>query len=300
MRHLTLIHGRSQQGKDSVALKAEWLDSLREGLAKSGYSMPIPDSNVHFPYYGDTLKALTDGEHPDRAADVIVRGSRDDANEAQFMADVLEEVRSKAGITDEQIREEAGEVVIQRGILNWERTQSVMKAIDRWVPLSSGASIAVFTRDVYKYLTNVVIRRKIDSGVSAAFVPGVENVVVSHSLGTVVAYSILRGQRDTSKWRVPELVTLGSPLGVRRIREAVGRLGPLRCPAAVSQWYNALDQRDYVALFPLEPRYFPLNPTMPAIVNKQDVDNDTENRHGISGYLKDQEVARRIYDALVA
>ena len=34
--------------------------------------------------------------------------------------------------------------------------------------------------------------------------------------------------------------------------------------------------------------------------SKTDVCNPTENRHGISGYLGDKEVARRIYDALNA
>ena len=60
-------------------------------------------------------------------------------------------------------------------------------------------------------------------------------------------------------------------------------------------WFNAMDQRDVVALYPLDGTHFPIDP---AIENKTDVDNDTENRHGISGYLTDKVVAKRIYDAL--
>jgi hypothetical protein len=37
----------------------------------------------------------------------------------------------------------------------------------------------------------------------------------------------------------------------------------------------------------------------PAVENKDDVANGTSNRHGISGYLSDPIVARRIHDALV-
>ncbi len=33
--------------------------------------------------------------------------------------------------------------------------------------------------------------------------------------------------------------------------------------------------------------------------NKTDVDNPTQNRHGITGYLGDPEVARRIHEAVV-
>ena len=60
-----------------------------------------------------------------------------------------------------------------------------------------------------------------------------------------------------------------------------------------------MDKRDVVALYPLDKKSFPLNPETPAIENKIDVRNQTSNRHGIAGYLDDQEVAKRIYDALI-
>jgi len=72
-----------------------------------------------------------------------------------------------------------------------------------------------------------------------------------------------------------------------------------RCPECVTAWFNAMDERDVVALYPLTPAFFPLAPEQPAIANKTTVRNRTRNRHGIGGYLDDQEVARRIYDALV-
>ncbi|MGZ4895289.1 MAG: hypothetical protein ACXVJ0_02545, partial [Candidatus Angelobacter sp.] len=74
---------------------------------------------------------------------------------------------------------------------------------------------------------------------------------------------------------------------------------PIRCPECASEWFNAMDERDVVALYPLDPNCFPLDPINPAIENKRDVRNNTTNRHGIGGYLNDKEVAKRIYDALV-
>ena len=56
-----------------------------------------------------------------------------------------------------------------------------------------------------------------------------------------------------------------------------------------------MDERDVVALYPLDQSGFPI---MPAIENKTDVDNHTENRAGIAGYLNDRVVAKRIYEAL--
>ncbi len=49
---LVFVHGRSQEHKDAAALKGTWIAALREGLAKSGLDLPIPETNIRFPYYG--------------------------------------------------------------------------------------------------------------------------------------------------------------------------------------------------------------------------------------------------------
>jgi hypothetical protein len=72
-------------------------------------------------------------------------------------------------------------------------------------------------------------------------------------------------------------------------------LAPIEHPQCVTRWFNAMDERDVVALFPLTAERFNVDP---AIENKNDVRNHTSNRHGISGYLDDAEVARRIHTAL--
>ena len=107
-------------------------------------------------------------------------------------------------------------------------------------------------------------------------------MVVSHSLGTVVAYNLLKREGQQNGWVIPLFVTLGSPLGVTAIRKA---LAPNRHPESVSKWFNAMDDRDVVALHPLDASIFP---TRPEIENKTDVDNRTPDRHGIEGYLEDR------------
>jgi hypothetical protein len=305
MRELVLVHGRAQERKDAVALKREWLDALRAGLAKSGLDLPIPDDRVRFPYYGDTLEGLTRNLPRDQVAEIVVRGNAEDPQLRAFMDDVLDEVAARKGITEEQIEAEAraavatrgdggGAAVIERGPMNWGWVQGILSAIDRHVPGASGASIALATADVYHYLTNAGTRDALESGIRRAMSPGVESVVVAHSLGTVVAYNMLRRDGPALGWRVPLFLTLGSPLAVTRIRKS---LAPNKHPACVGRWFNAMDPDDVVALYPLDRRHFPLSPE---IENKTDVRNHTGNQHGIAGYLDDPVVARRIYDALVA
>lgn len=299
-RQLLLVHGRSQEHKDSIALKAEWLDALDEGFAKSHLTLPIPKHDVRFPFYGDTLYDMVDGKSADDAAAVIVRGADANAEEKRFTRAVMKEIQEKVGITDAQLADVVGEDVVDRGPQNWEWFQGFLKAVDRFVPHGSGASIALFTRDVYQYLKNSAIRQHIEDGVIRAVTPGVETVVVSHSLGTVVAYNLLRREGRLRGWKVPLFVTVGSPLAIGEIRKTLKSFAPTCCPECVTSWFNAMDERDVVALYPLNTAYFPLQPVNPAIENKTDVHNRTKNRHGIGGYLDDEEVAKRIHAALSA
>ena len=287
---LVFVHGRAQEHKDAVALKGEWLDAWRAGLAKSALALPLPESDIRFPYYGQTLYDLVSGA--DQVTEVVVRGGGAADAERRFQQAVLEEVMRAAGITDEQVEQALGADVRARGPQNWEWVQGILKAIDQHVPGASAASIALATRDVYRYLKNPGLRDTIEGGVRQALQPGRRTVVVSHSLGTVVAYNLLRREGAAQSWQVPLLVTLGSPLAVTAIKAA---LAPIEHPACVARWFNAMDERDVVALYPLTRQRFDVDPE---IENKIDVRNHTANRHGIAGYLDDAEVARRIHAAL--
>jgi hypothetical protein len=293
MRTLVFVHGRAQEHKDAGALKEEWVGSLRSCLEQLGMDFPLTDEQVRFPYYGQTLFDLVNGA-PGQAAEVIVRGELGSTQEEEFTREVLSELITRAGVTDEQIREVAGQEVVERGPLNWKWVHAGLVALDRFVPGASSATIALVTRDVYQYIRNPGVRDVIEEGVRKALAEGEECVVVSHSLGTVVAYNLLRREGRQQGWRVPLLVTLGSPLGVTAI---VRSLRPIEHPSVVSRWFNAYDDGDVVALYPLDSERFPVQPT---IENYGEVRNPTPNRHGITGYLGDPEVARRIHRAVTA
>lgn len=64
------------------------------------------------------------------------------------------------------------------------------------------------TRDVYQYLKNPDVRDTIEAGVRQAMTPGVPTIVESHSLGTVVAYSLLPREGTAAAREAPLFVTL--------------------------------------------------------------------------------------------
>lgn len=291
MRKLVFVHGRSQQHKDPHALKQEWLDALHAGFATAGVSLEIADEQVAFPYYGDTLDQLA-RQPGGTAPDVVVAGVGDpDAAEKAFIGNVVAEVAAQKGVGDDQIRAEAGDVGIEMGPLNWPWVLAALRVLDK-VPGVGAASIALATHDVWMYLKNLGIQRVIDDGVRKVITAGEDTVVVGHSLGTVVAYNLLAREAQAAGWQVPSFVTVGCPLGVGAI---VSLLRPITHPEEVGDWFNAYDPDDTVALNPLDAAHFPITP--PA-ENYGGVKNPTSNQHGISGYLADPTVARRIYTAL--
>lgn len=291
-KELVFIHGRSQQGYDSIKLKKLWVDSLKEGLAKHNLTLPIPEENIRFPYFGDTLAGLVSGISEDEVAEIILRGDGPSDAEAHFIREVLLETLKAKGITDEQIQTLSNQPIVERSPLNWEWVQTGLKALDYYVPYASSATVALRTRDVHMYLNNSVFRRIIDTGVARAVNPDVETVVAGHSLGAVVSYNVLHGAGADNNWKVPLYVTVGGPLAVTAIKAKLPTVAHPRC---VGAWFNAMDERDIVPLYPLDQTHFDIDPP---IENKTDVDNFVEGHHGIRGYLADPDVAKKIHDAL--
>ncbi|MFD3540585.1 hypothetical protein ACFWUQ_13920 [Streptomyces sp. NPDC058662] len=100
-------------------------------------------------------------------------------------------------------------------------------------------------------------------------------VVVGHSLGSVVAYEVLRERRRD----VGLFVTAGSPLGISEIKDRLAL--PAAVPEGVAAWCNVSDLRDLVALDHwLRPDYRP-----PERVTDHLVANRGAHHHGIDEYL---------------
>lgn len=283
---LVLIHGRSQQGLDPVALKKDWIDALVTELKANKLALPS-DIEVEFPYYGDALDEFVKQSKLPRASEIHSRGSDQQDDFLAFQSEVANELAQKTGVTDAEINAEYGDNPKVRGPLNWEWVQAILQAIDKHGGGMSKGAIEEFTRDVYLYLTSQAVRDAIDDIAEKSF-DETPMIVVGHSLGSVVAYNVLKKTRRT----VPLLITVGSPLGIRAIRTP---LAPIAFPNGVKHWFNAYDTRDVVALNPLDTANFAVNPP---IENYSGVKNPTSNRHGISGYLGDKVVASRIFKAL--
>ena len=222
------------------------------------------------------------------------RGLAPRANESaeiEFFESFLGEIATNAADTKTEKAELEAIQVKTRGITNWEITQKLLAYLDKKDTLGDW-TLKNFTRDVFMYLTTKSIKRQVNERVQKSFDPE-PCVVVAHSLGSIVSYLVLK---NNPQLHIKKFITVGSPLGLTSVRKYLEL--PLGMPESVKNgWFNAYDERDVVALNPLDQVHFNIKP---AVDNKNDVKNHTKNRHGIEGYLEDAEVAKQIYEALTA
>jgi hypothetical protein len=285
---ILFVHGRAQGGRSAEEIREEWLAALREGLGDR--SSILDGRSIDLPFYGDELDRLVSEAAAGIPADLAVRGdvAGIDPEFLQFQYEVFEEARRQEGLSDDQIKANMAGDHLDRGPLNWRWVQAIMRTLNR-VPGLDGDLIERFTRDVWIYLERSLVRKAVNRIVADQLRPGTEIVLVAHSLGTVVAYDLLR---EAAGPDVRLFLTMGSPLGIGAIRK---RVSPLRHPPAVRAWFNARDRRDVVSLYPLSPLHFAVTP---AVTNYDDVRNRSDNAHHISGYLNDSAIAEQIYNAL--
>ncbi len=285
---LIFIHGRAQEGKDEIKLRDTWIEAFKKGLDASDLELPIPEENILFPYYGDKLEELVN-EIDEPIEEIIQRGAKTNDSKAGFFKDFLDEIANNAQITTEQITENYEGDVKERGLLNWGWVQAILRTLDN--SFLGTWSIKKFTYDVFIYLTHPNVKKVVNGIVSSQITKGERVVVVGHSLGSIVGYNVLYD----SNAEVVKYITVGSPLGLSSVRKYLPL--PLRMPSCVSNgWFNAYDEGDVVALNPLDANTFNITPP---IVNKKDVENHTDNQHGIVGYLDDPVVAKTIYESLM-
>ncbi len=135
-------------------------------------------------------------------------------------------------------------------------TGAVADAIDTMKEtfgLSAAAELVLKNKlpDLHRYYTEPAIRNELRSRLEKAITAnkGKRIMVVAHSMGSIIAYDVLRaiGREDLSH-AVEHFVTIGSPLGLPHVKYKILQESDLvRTPSIVKRWTNLADRRDPVA-----------------------------------------------------
>lgn len=262
MAHITFIHGIANK-----PLKEDLLRIWRDGLNSGDEPLPLGDYGVtsSMVYWADVLYEKPDtsvssyegvlentAEAIDGAGDAeIPKPSTDE--EAEFIRRLRSHLTS---LSDEEIDHEQESPLpegeqegLERIPLPWAIKKRFMKA---------------FLRDVHHYLFDVEHTPRpgetyrVQQAVRQRFLdaindPGVTrpHIVISHSMGTVIAYDCLKRVADCPQ--VDGLVTLGSPLGMDEIQDKLkpgwSRNDGFPFESVSDAWLNVFDRLDPVCGF---------------------------------------------------
>ena len=267
---LVFIHGINQQRKSSNALRDAWLKAL-------GIPANLEQLSIDVPFYGDALVEAMDAGVGAKATSMACRLMTRSGNSS-----LVHCIRWRWTTA----------LILRRSWVNkpWRKVHwllAILRVLESISPLQGEVALRV-VRQAYAYLKRDEVAEAVDAKVRPALETG-QSIVVAHSLGTVVAFKLLRAHTQD----VPLFVTLGSPLGLMAVQSALKR--PRLKPTGVGHWYNGLDPNDLVTLGkPLTSETF-----APNITNKSNIDNGDEP-HGIERYLHDADVQREIREELKA
>jgi len=244
------------------------------------------DFEIVMPFYGDILSELSSKK---------TRGKVTVANQDTALNDFLKEnlplmehhiSRKERSYTEiEPTRTSRGKGPHKVLVKN------VVRALEKASPLKGRLALKFLTQ-AHAYVSIPAIRSTIDDVVRQCFTG--EAIIISHSLGTVVAYNLLSeiARTDGSDFHVPLLITMGSPLSLRAIQRHIGaHPKPL---TMVKKWVNVADEEDFIALGnDLNSSYFGMS-----IENHLDVDNGYDDPHSLNDYISSTPVSKALLETL--
>ncbi|MFG1687235.1 trypsin-like serine peptidase [Nonomuraea sp. NPDC049269] len=285
-RHLVFLHGRGQQGHDPERLRRYWTAALNGGLTRAQLPTIAP-ADVWFPFYGPQLvQAMQTREGipyspREIAGDLVEAAAPGSGTTRRLYEQMIIEAAARTGRPAEQpAREEGLSDAVHQG-LSWLADTT---NLDRLF-------IAAIFADVAAYLDNQRIRDTVLNCVLQTMPQTGQLVLVSHSLGTVVAMDLLT--RLDPSVEVELLVTAGSPLGLDSVYQRLLTGGPQR-PDQVAHWFNAWCPSDPVSIG------CPLSDHWQGELVETPVANPAGHTHDIEEYLAHPEVAQAIGASLTS
>ncbi|MEC4819609.1 MAG: hypothetical protein SAK29_41015 [Scytonema sp. PMC 1069.18] len=283
MAKIVGVHGINQEFRGSNTIEAQWLPALKDGLERAGAKLES-EQEFRCAFYGDLFRGRPKGGTgiPNYDASDI---------ESDWEKELLFQWWEEAAKVEDGIRgpsESSGEKATPGFV------QKALRALSNSTYFGGVTeSIVIFhLKQVRNYLYKQDLRQQIRDRVVQA-VDEDTRVLVGHSLGSIVCYETLCQHPE---WSVKVFVTLGSPLGIRRL--IFDRLEPApqdnlgQWPGSVEKWINIADRGDVVAL---EKQ---LNPLFDRYVEDKLVDNGV-NAHDASRYFTAAETGEAIKLGLI-
>lgn len=278
MSKVLAVHGINNTYSAGPVMAREWVPALLGGVELAGGRGLLDEDDVACVFYGDVFRrpgrVLGDEDLEALEPDDVENGAEADLLMAWW--------REAASVDPSVVPPDAPTLGVMSGV------QAALAALSGSQLLAGTTEklLIFWLKQVRAYFTQPGIRERIQQRFAEAVTADIE-VVVAHSLGTVVAYEALCAHPE---WNITNLVTLGSPLGIRNV--ILDRLiPPPQRPRSVTAWTNIADRADFVALVKrLQPVFGP---------PLTDIEiNNGATVHAVARYLTSPDVGAAVAAAL--
>ncbi len=265
----------------------DWVPALLDGVELAGGTGLLRPEDVGCAFYGDVFRRAGRTLGDDDIAFLEPEDVSDEPEAELLAAWWREAAKVDPGVVPPGARTLGPGATIQAALAALGSSRFLAGTTERL--------LIFWLQQVRAYFTRPKLRDEIQKRFCDAIDSDTE-VVVAHSLGSVVAYEALCAHPD---WNARSLVTLGSPLGIRnvifdRLRPAPQQLnGSWRAlwPPQLQSWANIADRDDFVALVKR------LRPAFGDDVIDVEIDNGTR-MHKVARYLTASETGVAIIRAL--
>jgi hypothetical protein len=246
------IHGIAHNYLSAAQIEHAWFPALQGGLENAGYPR-IERTAFSAVFYGDLFRqpGMRSANIPKLSAQNIV-----EEWEKELLFKWWQEAAQLSSLNRSNIDLLGEDPTIQspdfqgRGRTP-ELVQRALKQLAKsrfFQQMGSSEKVWIFAlKQVYLYLHDLEMKQSILQRVSEKVSTDTQ-VIIAHSLGSVVAYEALCAHPE---WNVHTLVTCGSPLGIpnlvfdRLVPSPENRVGMW---PNVREWFNISDRGDIVAL----------------------------------------------------
>jgi hypothetical protein len=307
MAHVTFIHGIANKPPRDVLLRS-WIAALGDGDGPELDALGVSSSMVYWANFLYSEPTAAEAAH--ETAEAMERTGVEDVDMDWALHASGEEAATVAGLAAKIGFSELplSGLLPAEGKLGPGAGDELAPAVSpagefERVPLPGPLKrrlMKVFLRDVHHYLFNTTFsprpgeRYAIQDAIRAEVLsvlaegatrPG-PHVLVTHSMGTVIAYDCLKRVPDCPT--VDALVTIGSPLGLDEIQDRLkpewSRRDGFPAERLPGQWVNIFDRLDPVAGFaPFLTRDYQHGGDK--VIRDVDEPNYGRWRHSISKYL---------------
>jgi hypothetical protein len=305
---LLFVHGIGRL-RDTATDRRRWLEALAAGTRDANMAEVISAltqgwlADVTFANYSDLFNR--------RGAQGHAAGELDEY-EVPFLTELLDSILGELSeqfppevIRDARFQLDAaiqgqqaqGVGDIGRRLIGVTTTMLRLPGVRQAAQWMNGSALLLQLAQVGRYLDRRAKMAELGAAIRGRVLdrldPARPLVVVSHSLGTVVAYEALHEYEGT----VPLWVTLGSPLALGAV--VLDRLvpRPAHCPENVASWLNFWDRDDIVVGRPHLAEWIrPSRSGVKAVTER--VDSRGLWTHTATKYLKHGTVARPVIEAL--